>query len=144
MWILSKVNYGEPKCSDVEKNPVVIDKTKAQAWKHKGNWLYNYKWALTETKFRRERLPTKYELLEIINSTSGNCTEKANILDIPFAWYHEAIGGDFGGNGSVAYLWTSSLDDENMAQYVYISPWISRVDSLSYDRGLAISVRSVK
>lgn len=117
---LSQV-YWEPKCSTVQKNPASANKTTPQAWSHKGSWFYNYTGALAEARFRWERLPTKDELLTMINSIPGGCIEKAKTLNIPFAGYRGAGLGEFFDKGVFACLWSSSPNNDDVsALYVYL------------------------
>ena len=113
--------YGRPTNLKIEINPKKASITTPQAWESKWNWFYNWQGAMDEAELRWERLPTKDELLAIINTIPWNCIEKAKALNLSFAGCRIAANGEFVNEGVIAYLWSSSpsVDDSN-AQYVYL------------------------
>lgn len=147
LYSMSKLwpTYGKPTNSDprFEINPSQASGTTPQAWLHKGNWFYNYPWAIIEAESRGERLPTKDELLSMINSEKWNCIEKARILNLPFVGFRDADGDNFSFEGMVAYLWSSSTSGDSLAYYAYLFQDGDSANTTWDDRGHGMTVRSI-
>lgn len=139
---LAKQNYGKPTNTKIEINPEKASRTTPQAWENNWNWYYNWQGAMDESKYRGERLPTTEELLESINSIPWNCIEKAKAMDIPFAGYRLAGGGEFDDEGVIAYLWSSSPDGGGDAQYVCLRRGLGAANGGLDDRGHGFPARS--
>lgn len=78
----------------------------------------------------------------MVNSVSGNAREKAQALNIPLAGYRFADNGKFGSNeGVIAYLWSSSPNGDDRAQFVYLHQVGDGANGNCIDRGLGFLVR---
>lgn len=53
-------------------------------------WEYNYEGAKKEIEYRGQYFPSQKELLQMVNSVSGNCIEKTKALHLPLAGYCRA------------------------------------------------------
>ena len=109
------------------------------------NGVYNKDWQTYYTfdaavRLFWDRLPTKEQLLEAINSVPWNCEEKAKALNVPFAGWRASDGG-FYSAGSFALLWSSSVYDSSSAWCVYLARSNDAAYRNYWDRSYGRSVR---
>lgn len=107
VWIKPKLqledkNLWKPTCKKIKLNPKEAKWDIPQAWEDKGNWYYNFEWALLEAKTLWKKVPTKEQWEELIKNN------EEEVLKLSLLGYRGGSNAYYYGQGTYGYYWSSS------------------------------------
>ena len=143
-WIkLETENLWKPQNPEIKINPIKTSETIPQAWEEDWNWYYNFPWAQAEAEYLWKSIPTKEQWEQICEPYWDDWEKLSKELNMPMSGYRNRKNGQYYGQGTYGYYWSSSPN----SQYSYYANFnsgggviINDYDACAY----GFSVRCIK